>query len=303
MEYVNSNVTNPNAKMTSKSEVNLIPSFSDCSQSLLETFVPTYHMKFENINVQRSKGPIGQGVSQANDISLKTKKLRVKLICVLSKWKYMVAKTTVEDYHSLFGGVVDQIACKNNHFMSILTTLEKEFQEETCSTIKISFQKRRLSFQNNKSYVDKTEEEIPFIYIGTFYESDTIFTVIYIPKITNDVVELWNKQIRQAQETLLRKLFEGWKIDIEKIFEVNRVFHRKLMKIKTQYSYISKPVFNFICSRLTDYHHFLEKTGIEFSDENNFFDKKIVWEWNTMNAQMVKNKVKDLFEKTGVQVN
>ena len=35
----------------------------------------------------------------------------------------------------------------------------------------------------------------------------------------------------------------------------------------------------------------------------NFFDKKIVWEWNTMNAQMVKNKVKDLFEKTGVQVN
>jgi hypothetical protein len=47
----------------------------------------------------------------------------------------------------------------------------------------------------------------------------------------------------------------------------------------------------------------LEKAGMELIDEESFFDNKIVWEWNVMNAQMIKNKVRDLFNKTGVQVN
>lgn len=253
--------------------------------------VPTYH-------THHSKAEVN-----TNEPLIRTKKIRSKLICIFPKWKYLVSRTTVEEYHSLFGGVIDQINQKN-HFSSILTSLEKEFHEETSETIKINFQMRKLIYHSPKFYTSDLEiVEIPFIYIGTFCESDTIFTVIYIPKISNDVIELWNKQIRQTQENLLRKLFEGWKIDLEKIFEVNRIYHKKLMRIKSQYSYMSKPMFNFICSRLVNYHHVLEKTGVELMDEDKFFDMTMVWEWNTMNYQTIKTKIKDLFQKTGVQVN
>jgi hypothetical protein len=254
--------------------------------------VPTYHSNHvkEEKTLKEKSDP-------------KTKKLRVKLICVFPKWKYLVAKTTVEEYHSLFGGVIDQIS-PMNYFTSILASLEKEFNEETSDTVSINFVKRKLIYRLPKFYMNKSEtEEIPFIYVGTFCELDTIFTIIYVPKISIDVLDLWNKQIRQTQEMLLKKLFDGWKMDLDKIFEVNRIYHKKLMKIKSQYNYIPKPIFNFICSRLTDYHHMLEKTGMEMIDEDSFFDKSIVWEWNTMNSSMIKNKVRDLFNKTGVQVN
>jgi hypothetical protein len=256
----------------------------------LSKMVPTYHTNH------------GKNIKETSDSS-KVKKLRVKLICVFPKWKYLVAKTTVEDYHSLFGGVIDQIS-PLNYFTSILTSLEKEFHEETSGVLTLNFVKRKLIYKLPKFYMNKSEtEEIPFTYVGTFCEMDTIFTLIYIPKLSLDVVDLWNKQIRNSQEILLRTLFDGWKIDIEKIFEVNRIFHRKLMNIKSNYTYIPKPIFNFICNRLSDYHHMLEKVGMELIDEDSFFNQEIVWEWNTMNAQMIKNKVRDLFNKTGVQVN
>lgn len=259
------------------------------TKSNSSTMVPTYHTN--------------HGKNMKEKESSKTKKLRVKLICVFPKWKYLVAKTTVEDYHSLFGGVIDQIS-PLNYFTSILTSLEKEFHEETSGTLTLNFTKRKLIYKLPKFYMNKSEtEEIPFTYVGTFCEMDTIFTLIYIPKLSIDVIELWNKQMRVSQENLLRSLFDGWKIELDKIFEVNRIYHRKLMNIKSQYTYIPKPIFNFICARLSDYHHMLEKVGMELMDEDLFFDNKIVWEWNTMNAQMIKNKVRDLFNKTGVQVN
>jgi len=233
----------------------------------------------------------------------KNKKLRVKLICVFQKWKYLVAKTTVEEYHSLFGGVIDQIS-PMNYFTSILSSLEKEFNEETSGTVVLNFVKRKLIYKLPKFYMNKTDtEEVPFTYVGTFCEMDTIFTVIYIPKLSVDVIDLWNKQIRETQETLLKKLFEGWKIDLEKIFEVNRIYHKRLMKIKTNYTYISKPIFNFICARLSEHHNMLEKTGMDLIEEDTFYNKDIVWEWNTMNSQMIRIKVRDLFNKTGVHVN
>lgn len=252
--------------------------------------IPTYHTNHP------------KEITKEKD-ELKNKKLRVKLICVFSKWRYLVAKTTVEEYHSLFGGVIDQIS-PMNYFTSILSSLEKEFNEETSGTVTLNFVKRKLIYRLPKFYMNKSEtEEIPFTYVGTFCEMDTIFTVIYVPKLSMDVFELWNKQIRGTQESLLKKLFEGWKIDLEKIFEVNRIYHKKLMKIKSNHMYIPKPIFNFICARLADYHHMLEKTGMELIDEETFYDKRIVWEWNTMNSQMIYGKVHDLFNKTGVHVN
>jgi hypothetical protein len=252
--------------------------------------VPTYHTNH------------GTNMKETSDSS-KVKKLRVKLICVFPKWKYLVAKTTVEEYHSLFGGVIDQIS-PLNYFTSILNSLEKEFNEETSGVLTLNFVKRKLIYKLPKFYMNKSEtEEIPFTYVGTFCEMDTIFTLIYIPKLSLDVVDLWNKQMRTSQENLLLTLFDGWKIDLEKIFEVNRIFHRKLMNIKSHYTYIPKPIFNFICTRLSDYHHMLEKAGMELVDEDSFFNNQIVWEWNTMNAHVIKNKVRDLFNKTGVQVN
>lgn len=263
--------------------------------------VPTYHTNHGKTMTGRSPG--SRSEHQETTDSSKTKKVRVKLICVFPKWKYLVAKTTVGEYHSLFGGVIDQIS-PLNYFTSILTSLEKEFHEETSGTLTLNFTKRKLIYKLPKYYMNKTEtEEIPFTYVGTFCEMDTIFTLIYIPKLAVDVIDLWNKQMRLSQENILRTLFDGWKIDIEKIFEVNRVYHRKLMNIKSHYTYIPKPIFNFICARLIDHHHMLEKVGMELMDEDLFFDDKIVWEWNTMNAQMIKNKVRDLFNKTGVQVN
>jgi len=223
--------------------------------------VPTYHTNH------------GKIMKETTDSS-KTKKVRVKLICVFPKWRYLVAKTTVGEYHSLFGGVIDQIS-PLNYFTSILTSLEKEFHEETSETLTLNFTKRKLIYKLPKFYMNKTEtEEIPFTYVGTFCEMDTIFTLIYIPKLAVDVIDLWNKQMRMSQENILRTLFDGWKIDLEKIFEVNRIYHRKLMNIKSHYTYIPKPIFNFICARLIDHHHMLEKTGMELMDEDLFFDSK-----------------------------
>jgi 8-oxo-dGTP pyrophosphatase MutT (NUDIX family) len=237
--------------------------------------------------------------------NVKGKKLRVKLICVFPKRKYLAAKTTVEDFHSLFGGVVNQVNQKN-HFMSILQTLEREFWEETSHTISIHFNERKINYQRPKFYYDPAgpseTEELPFIYVGTFFEYDTLFTVIYIPKFSNDLIELWNRQIRLSQEQLLTKLFEGWNISLDKLFEVNRVYHQKLMKIKAHYSYMPKTIFSFICSKLTNYYEILEKTGVEIMDEDQFFQKSLVWEWNTMDAKFIHQKIEDLFIKTGVQI-
>lgn len=233
------------------------------------------------------------------------KKFRVKLICVFQKKRYLVARSTVEDYSSLFGGVVDQVNTKN-YFLSILETLEKEFWEESSHTIQIRFQDRKMVYQKPKYYYDPNgpfeSEELPFVYVGTFYEHDTIFTVIYVPKFSNDLIELWNRQIHSSQEALLRKLFSGWNVDIEKIFEVNRVFHQKLMRIKAQYSYMPKNLYNLICSRLTNYYNFLEKSGIDIMNEDKFFDSKYIWEWNTMDVDVIRQKLKDLYIKTGVQI-
>jgi hypothetical protein len=276
--------------MTTENDTNEKKGDTKIGKTKSSLMVPTYHTNH------------GKNMKENNDLS-KTKKLRVKLICVFPKWKYLVAKTTVEEYHSLFGGVIDQIS-PLNYFTSILTSLEKEFHEETSETLTLNFTKRKLIYKLPKFYMNKTEtEEIPFTYVGTFCEMDTIFTLIYIPKLSIDVIDLWNKQMRGSQEALLRKLFDGWKIELDKIFEVNRIYHRKLMNIKSHYTYIPKPIFNFICARLGDHHHMLEKVGMELIEEESFFDSKIVWEWNTMNAQMIKNKVRDLFNKTGVQVN
>jgi hypothetical protein len=233
---------------------------------------------------------------------IRTKKFRVKLICVLPQWKYMVAKTTVEDYLSLFGGVVDQLINKN-HFSSILTTLEREFSEETTKVLEINFNKRKFIYYRKDYFLNQLLiEEIPFSYIGIFYEGDTIFTVIYIPKIPNDILEFWNAQIKEAQEGILKKIFEGWKIDMDKILEVNRLYHQRLMRIKSNYSPLSKQVFGFICSKLANYYHLLEKSGIEFLEEDQFYSAKNIWEWNTMNSINIKTKIKSLFEKVGVQV-
>jgi hypothetical protein len=284
-------------QLSSQENKKSTPSVPFMSENITKTtkqksskMVPTYHSNHSK-NMKETSDPS------------KVKKLRVKLICVFPKWKYLVAKTTVEDYHSLFGGVIGQIS-PLNYFTSILTSLEKEFHEETSGVLTLNFVKRKLIYKLPKFYMNKSEtEEIPFTYVGTFCEMDTIFTLIYIPKLSLDVVDLWNKQMRTSQENLLRTLFDGWKIDLEKIFEVNRIFHRKLMNIKSHYTYIPKPIFNFICTRLSDYHHMLEKVGMELVDEDSFFNHQIVWEWNTMNSQMIKNKVRDLFNKTGVQVN
>jgi hypothetical protein len=262
-----------------------------------EKIVPTYHSNHikndEDSEVENKK---------FSDSSLKNKKFRVKLICVLPKWRYMVAKTTVQDYHSLFGGVIDQIFNKN-HFSSVLNTLEREFLEETTKTIEINFQKRKFIYQKKDFYIGQMlMEELSFTYIGIFYEGDTIFTVIYLPKFTNDIVDFWNRRIREAQENILKKIFEGFKIDLEKIFEVNKVYHQRLMRIKSNYTPISKQVFGFICSKLSHYHHLLEKSGIEIMEEDEFYNHEQVWEWKTMNSENVKNKIKSLFIKTGVQV-
>lgn len=242
---------------------------------------------------------------QDKEDTLKTKKLRVKLICAFPKKKYLVAKSTVEDYYSLFGGVVEQVQTKN-YFLSILQTLEKEFWEETSHTISIDFNDRKIVYDRPKFYYDPNgvseKEELPFIYVGTFYEHDTVFTVIYIPKFSNDLIELWNRQMRVAQTKLLKKEFEGWNISIEKIFEVNRVYHQKLMRIKSQYSYMPKTIFNFICSKLEPYYNFLEKSGISMMSEDEFFEKSLLWEWNTMDVTVIQQKLKDLYTKTGVQI-
>lgn len=255
-----------------------------------ESVIPTYHTTHTK--------------NKLEDDDNKNKKLRVKLICVLPKWRYLVAKTTVEEYHSLFGGVVTEINPKN-HFHSILTCLEKEFNEETSGSISINFQKRNFTYQKSKYADNGTSdfEEIPFTYIGSFYETDTFFVIVYIPKLFMDIKETWNKMIYQAQESLLKKLFTGWKIEIDKIFEINRVYHKKLMRIKANYQYLPKPVFTFICSKLSDYHNFLEKEGVEIMDENSFFEKKLIWEWNTMNSNIIKTKIHDLFEKIGIRVD
>jgi len=256
-----------------------------------EGVVPTYHTT--QLSTQSTKT-----LEEEN----KNKKLRVKLICVLPKWKYIVARTTVEEYHSLFGGVVNQVNPKN-HFHSILTCLEKEFNEETSGVISINFQKRNFTFQKSK-YADNGNsdfEEIPFTYIGSFYEMDTFFVIVYIPKLFIDIVDTWNRIIHHAQESLMKKLFSGWKIEIDKLFEINRVYHKKLMRIKSSYQYLPKPVFTFICSKLSDYHNVLEKEGVDILDENSFFEKKVLWEWNTMNSNIIKTKIKDLFEKIGIR--
>jgi hypothetical protein len=293
MEIINVHDYKPSASFTDISNINQTNNIKTATcKPTSPRIVPTYHTNhIKEDKVSKDK----------NDT--KGRKLRVKLICVFPKWKYLVAKTTVEEYHSLFGGVVDQIS-PMNYFTSILASLEKEFNEETSGSVMLNFVKRKVIYKLPKFYMNKSEtEEVPFTYVGTFCEMDTIFTVIYIPKISIDVIELWNKQIRQSQENLLSKLFDGWKIDLEKIFEVNRVYHRKLMKIKSPYTYIPKPIFNFICARLTDYHHMLEKSGMELIDEDTFYDKKIVWEWNMIHSAPIRNKVRDLFNKTGVQVN
>jgi hypothetical protein len=255
-----------------------------------ETIVPTYHCKNQN---------------QDGVYDTKAKKLRVKLICVFPKRKYLVARTTVEDFHSLYGGVVNEVSSKN-YFLSILENLEKEFWEETSNTISIRFTDRKIIYQKPKYYYDPNgpseSEELPFIYIGTFYEHDTVFTVIYIPKFSNDLIDLWNRQIRGSQEIILKRLFEGWNIGIDKIFEVNRVYHRKLMKMKTQYSYMPKAIFSFICSKLDNYYNFFEKSGVTVLDENDFFSKSVIWEWNTMDANLIKQKMADLFDKIGMQI-
>jgi hypothetical protein len=274
---------------TSTGSHNLHGYYKIIPKSEWESVIPTYHTTHT-----KDKKP---------EEDVKNKKLRVKLICVFPKWKYLVAKTTVEDYHSLFGGVVDQINPKN-HFMSILNTLEKEFNEETSGTIHINFQKRNFGYQKSKYADNGTSEleEIPFTYIGTFYENDTFFIVIYIPKISNDVFEVWNKMIHHSQETLMKKLFYGWKIELPKLFEINRIYHKRLMKIKTNYQNIPKPVFTFMCSKLSEYHHWFEKEGLVVLDEDSFFEKSLIWEWNTMNSSIIKTKVHDLFEKIGVSV-
>jgi hypothetical protein len=276
---------------TSLSHKNLFMNDVKTNMKKIEgNMIPTYHTNhFKDLTKEK--------------VENKNKKLRVKLICVFPKWKYLVAKTTVEEYHSLFGGVIDHIS-PMNYFSSILSSLEKEFNEETSGMVALNFVKRKVIYKLPKFYMNKTEnEEIPFTYVGTFCEMDTIFTVIYIPKLSVDIIDLWNKQIRDTQETLLKKLFEGWKIDLDKIFEVNRIYHKKLMKIKSNHVYISKPIFNFICARLSEHHHMLEKTGMELLDEDVFYSKDIVWEWNTMNSHTIKSKVRDLFNKTGVHVN
>jgi hypothetical protein len=257
-----------------------------------QTIVPTYQCK--------------KIICKERDDNVKPdKKLRVKLICVFPKKKYLIAQTTVAEYYSLFGGVVNQVNTKN-YFLSILETLEKEFWDETSHTVSIRFKDRKMIYKKPKYYYDPSGEseleELPFVYVGTFHEHDTIFNVIYIPKFSNDLIELWNRQIYFAQESLLKRIFEGWNIQIEKIFEVNRVYHQKLMRIKSQYSYMPKTIYNFICSKLINYYHMLEKAGVNVIDEDEFFDPRIVWEWNTMDVMNIKQKLKDLYIKTGVQI-
>jgi hypothetical protein len=270
---------------------------SKCENNLIHEMVPTYHL-----NHQKSETAIESNNKKFSDSLVKSKKVRVKLICVLPDWKYMVAKTTVEDYLSLFGGVVDQIVNKN-HFSSILTTLEREFYEETTKVVEISFQKRKFSYYNKDYFLNQSViEEIPFTYIGIFYEMDTIFTVIYIPKFHSNVLNYWNQKIKEVQVNILKKTFEGWNIPIEKIIEVNKLYHQRLMRIKSNYSAVSKQVFGFICSKLGDHHHLLEKAGIDFLDENDFYKSDKIWEWTTMNVNHIKSKIKSLFEKVGIQV-
>ena len=228
---------------------------------------------------------------------VKTKKIRVKLICVFPKWKYLCAKTTVEDYHSLFGGVLDNISGKN-HFASILNCLEKEFNEETSGSVHLNFQKRKFTYRNGSPLV----QELSFVYIGTFHEFDTIFTLIYIPKITPEIIMTWNFEIKKAQENLVRSIFKDVDIHIDQILLINRIFHQKLMRIPCPNYNISRPLFQFICSKLKEYHGFLEKTGVTIMNEDQFFDEHFVWEWNTMDPKLVQTKIHDLFLKTGVQV-
>lgn len=265
---------------------------------LNQNIVPTYHL-----NQKKDDPEITNNNKKFSDSALKNKKIRVKLICVLPNWKYMVAKTTVQDYLSLFGGVVDQITHKN-HFASILTTLEREFHEETTKVLELSFMKRKFIYYRKDYFLNSQMmiEEVPFTYIGIFYEADTIFTVIYIPKITDGVLNFWNDQIKEAQESIFRKTFEGWNIDLEKIIEVNKLYHQRLMRIKSHYSSLSKQVFGFICSKLGEHHHLLEKAGVDFIEEEEFYKQNKIWEWNTMNANNIKGKIKSLFEKVGVQV-
>jgi hypothetical protein len=232
-----------------------------------------------------------------SDASPTNKKVRVKLICVFPKWRYLCANTTVQDYHSLFGGVVDNINNKN-HFASILCSLEKEFNEETSGSIHLNFQKRKFTFRD----MDLNMQELSFVYIGTFHEFDTIFTVIYIPKITNEIILNWNLEIKKSQENLLRTIFKGWNLNLDQIFMINRIYHQKSMKIQAPHYSISKPMFNLICSKLKEYHVFLEKTGVTIMNEEEFFDQVSVWEWNTMESDNVRIKIHDLFMKTGVQV-
>lgn len=243
------------------------------------------------------------------------KKIRVKLICILPQRFYLVAKSTVGDFHSLFGGVIERINPKN-YFLSVLETLEKEFWEETSHTLSIKFEERKIIYQKPKNLYDpegpsdhesrsqdsSTECSLPFVYIGSFHEHDTIFNVIHIPKINDNLLDMWNRDIKVSQETLMKNLFAGWNIDIEKLFEVNRVYHQKLMKMKTQYSYMPKPIFNFICAKLSNYYNFFEKKGIEILEEEEFFNSKNIWEWNTMNFETVRKKLEELCQKTGVQL-
>ena len=271
---------------------------SNLVENISPKIVPTYHL-----NHQKEEPTISNKKFSDSDSVLKNKKIRVKLICVLPNWKYMVAKTTVQDYQSLFGGVIDQMTPKN-HFASILTTLEREFHEETTRVLEISFMKRKFIYYRKDYFLNcqMMMEEIPFTYIGIFYEADTIFTVIYIPKISNDILNYWNNQIKEAQENIFRKTFDGWNIDLEKIIEVNRLYHQRLMKIKSNYSALSKQVFGFICSKLGEHHHLLEKAGVDFLEEEEFYHSNKIWEWNTMNAIQIKTKIKSLFEKVGIHV-
>ena len=101
----------------------------------------------------------------------------------------------------------------------------------------------------------------------------------------------------------MKKLFQGWKIEISKLFEINKVYHKKLMRIKTSYQYLPKPVFSFICSKLADYHNLLEKEGVDLVDETCFFAKSFLWEWNTMNSSLIQTKIHDLFEKIGIRAD
>jgi hypothetical protein len=217
----------------------------------------------------------------------------------------LVAKSTVDDFHSLFGGVIERINPKN-YFLSVLDTLEKEFWEETSHTLNIQFEDRKIVYQKPNYYYDpdgpSEQECLPFVYIGSFHEHDTIFNVVHIPKISHDLLDLWNRYIKSSQENVMKSLFAGWNIDIEKLFEVNRVYHQKLMKMKTQYSYMPKPIFNFICGKLSNYYNFFEKKGIEILEEEEFFNSKNIWEWNTMNFETVRKKLEELCQKTGVQL-